>query len=381
MPPSPPAHLSPVTLRWARTSVGLSVDVAAKKINTTTARLEGAETGDTHLTLRQAEQAAKTYRRPLADLFLSEPPEEERAETLFRRLPGAPPLPWSYEMHTLSRLVRYRQAAAAEIYDLLDERPAWQSLDVLDTASSNQLGEHVRDLIGPPLHEQLQWGDRTGYQPLREWTRAVERQGVLVMQDGTMDLDEMRGFISLHPTVPAIVVNTRDDPRARAFTVVHEFGHLLCDRLGRIQSESWLNDFAGNLLMPRSSYAQDFLDLPGDQLSRITNLALRYGVTRKAAIVRLDALNLLPPDDIERLFEAISSTSSSSEGSSTGGDYYRNVVSRLGPGYIDLVFAAFDGQALSSIEASGLLGVKINHLPNLRKEMVRRLDVQVDVRL
>jgi hypothetical protein len=43
------------------------------------------------------------YGRPLAALFLPEPPEEAPQEAQFRRLPGAPAPPWPPAMHLLAR--------------------------------------------------------------------------------------------------------------------------------------------------------------------------------------------------------------------------------------------------------------------------------------
>jgi hypothetical protein len=44
----------------------------------------------------------------------------------------------------------------------------------------------------------------------------TEALGVIVLQDGSLAVDEMRGFLMLH-SLPAIAINTRDDPR----TTVH----------------------------------------------------------------------------------------------------------------------------------------------------------------
>ena len=60
----------------------------------------------------------------------------------------------------------------------------------------------------------------------------LERVGVLVFQTGGVSLDEMRGFsISAEP-FPVIVVNAKDSPRGRVFTLIHEFAHILTNRGG-----------------------------------------------------------------------------------------------------------------------------------------------------
>lgn len=196
-------------------------------MNVVPKKLRAAEEGDLFLTLRQAENAARIYERPFADLFRPEPPDEEPLETQFRRLPGAPALPWPPPMRALARRVRDRQEAAAELYELIDEQPRWPLVELPSTRDSEAAADAMRRLLGVSLKEQHDWQDPQGYVPLRTWVDAVEALGVLVMQDGSLPVEAMRGFASTHELIPAVVINTKDDPRARAFTLIHEVGHLL----------------------------------------------------------------------------------------------------------------------------------------------------------
>ena len=119
-------------------------------------------------------------------------------------------------MRLLARRIRERQDAAIELYDVLDEEPPWttQAKDFIagDRAS---LPRVARKVLSIGRDEQESWSEK--YAPLRAWTDAVEGQGILVMQDGTMPVEDMRGFASIDSAVPVIVANTKDDPRARAF--------------------------------------------------------------------------------------------------------------------------------------------------------------------
>ena len=211
------AYVTPEVLRWARESTGYSVSEAAKKIGIRSWRLELAEQGYDLLTLRQAEKAAEAYERPLAALFLPAPPDEEPQEARFRRLPGAPEPPWPPAMQLLARRVRERQDAAVELYEALEESPAWPATaGRFKTDDLSALPETAREILAVSDEEQKAWRD--GYAALRGWRDAVEALGVPVMQNGSMPVEAMRGFASIDPIVPAIVLNSKDDPRARAFT-------------------------------------------------------------------------------------------------------------------------------------------------------------------
>jgi Zn-dependent peptidase ImmA (M78 family)/DNA-binding XRE family transcriptional regulator len=382
VPQSPPAVVTPSALRWARESIGYELDEAAEKIGVSPEKLEAAERGDAYLTLRQAEKAARRYERPLAALFVSEPPVEEPPEAQFRRLPGAPEPPWPRQLRALAKRVRGRQDAAAELHEALDEEPAWKSVAIEYVENPEALAARAREVLGVTLAEQRQWRDRGGYQPLRAWVDAIEGLGILVMQDGSLPVDELRGFASRHAAVPAIVVNTNDDPRARAFTAVHELGHLLRIQAGRPtgpMTEQWCNDFASGVLTPREPFARDLRAAAahGDLLQAVDSTALAYGVTPYAAAVRAARLRLVPGEEIDAVIEEIQERSRRRDDEAPeggGGNYYLTTVTRLGPSFIQLVFTALDTQALSYPAASGLLGVKVNNFPELRERAQGRAD-------
>ena len=370
------AYVTPSALRWARESIGFELEEAAGRVGVKPERLEQAERGEWQLTLRQAETAARLYERPLAALFLPEPPSEEPPEAQFRRLPGAPTPPWPRQMRALARRIRDRQAAAAELYDLADEEPPWTAFELEYADNAEQLAESARELLGVTLDEQKSWRDYSGYQPLREWVDALEALGVLVMQDGSLPVEEMRGFASTHALVPAIVVNTNDDPRARAFTAVHELGHLLRARVGHQpapSSEAWCNDFASGVLMPAGRFAADFRRRNESALlARVDALALEYGVTPHATAVRAARLQLAAQREVDEVVEALRERARTREPGEGGGNYYSTTVARLGPAFIRLVMSAVDSQAVTYPAAAGVLGVKVNNFERLRETVADR---------
>jgi Zn-dependent peptidase ImmA (M78 family)/transcriptional regulator with XRE-family HTH domain len=371
---SPPAHLEPSVLRWARESFGLSVEEAAARLKTKPERLERAERGEGTLTMRQAEKAAQVYERPLAALFAPEPPQEEPQDAQFRRLPGAPEPPWPSEMIGLVRRVRQRQEATVELLELLDDHPVWPG--VFSELSGVRIGSAARatrNRLGIGLEEQASWRDYSGYTPLRHWVDAVEELGVLVVQDGTLPVDLMRGFASLHPQVPAIVVNTRDDPRARAFTLIHELGHLLRgEQTSSTSLERWLEQFAGDVLMPRDALKNALASHRlSDGLRRFDVIALQFGVTPRAAVVRSARESLITQDEADEILDRLSQRGPRTKGG--GGNYYWTQLARLSPAYTRLVFSALETQAVTYAGASSLLGgVKVGNFEKLRNHLDRR---------
>lgn len=371
------AHVTPEVLRWARESIGYSIQDAAEKMGVPWYRLAGAEEGADLLTLRQAEDAARTYERPLAALFLPSPPIEEPQEVKFRRLPGSPEPPWPPAMQLLARRITERQDAAVELYESLDEAPVWATTrTAFAHGDRHDLPELARQVLAVGRDDQRHWSDV--YAPLRGWRDAVEALGVLVMQDGSMEVDDMRGFASIRPeAVPAIVVNTNDDARARAFTIVHEFGHVILAARGQPVgpgAEAWCDQFAGEVLMPPAWLAAEFESAAASTLlGRVEEVARTFSVTPLAAAVRIARSKLADQREVDAVITEIRRRGEGVSKPRGGGDYYVKTIAGLGPGYISLVLSALEANTVTYPTASALLGgVKANHLDELRDRVAGR---------
>jgi Zn-dependent peptidase ImmA (M78 family) len=338
------------------------------------------ESGEDWLSLDEAEKAADVYDRPLASLFLPEPPDEAPQEVQFRRLPGAPKPPCGPRVQLTARRVIERQQVAVELYEDLEQTPPWASQSArLLTAPRDELPSIARKALDVSREEQQSGWGRDVHAPFRGWRAAVERLGILVMQAGPVEVSEMRGFASIEPTaVPAILVNNKDDPRARAFTVIHELGHVVLAARGESvgpKTERWCESFAGQVLMPGPWLREELNSaISSGPIGRVHDVASAFRVTPLAAAVRISRSGLRPSDDWGAVIGQIQKRwQAKDDDQPTGGDYYRNQVSRFGPGYLRLVFAALDSQALTLPAASAVLdGVKVKNFERLRNELERR---------
>lgn len=367
------AFVNSVVLLWARESAGFTAEDAAKKIGVKPERLISAESGATYLTLRQAEVAAELYGRPLATLFLPEPPSEPSATTQYRQFPDVPPLPWPPSVALLTRRIQQRQDDARELYELLEEPPPWIDSQFVVHEDATESAHSVRRALDITVREQQSWRDRAGFKGLRQWVSGIEKLGIMVVQESTWPIELFRGLASPDEIVPAIIIHTKDVPGARAFTLMHELGHVLRARepaATRTHAEQWCNVFAAEVLMPREAFVMSYSVAMGDYgilLEVADSLALSYGVTAAAAAVRMGDLELIRGGEIAELRTAISGRyQAQQEDSSTGGDYYRSTVSRLSRGFAGLVFAALDAQMLTYPKAAALLNVKVNNFARLR---------------
>lgn len=369
------AYVNGDVLRWARETSGYSVADAAKKLGLRTTDLRLVEDGGDWLTYRQAEKAAATYQRSLATFFASTPPEEPPVEVQFRRLRDAPELPWPPEMHHLNRRIARRQAALREIYEGFDEAPPWASHALrLSSIPLDGLAAATRELLGVTVEEQREQNDQ--YAVLRFWVDAVERLGIFVMQNGDLELDKMRGFVAPDDQVPVIVLNTNDAPRARAFTIVHELGHLvlqISQHAGPEHVELWCNAFAGEVILPTAWAAELWQQRVGIRpIEWVESIAQTAGTSALAAATRLIHLDLLVGSDSRDVMVILSSRGPRTARGG-GGTYYGNQIAWFGPTYISLVFDALDEDVVTYTGASALLdGVKPKYFATLREKLSNR---------
>ena len=90
-------------------------------------------------------------------------------------------------------------------------------------------------------------------------------------------------------------------------------------------------------------------------------------MTPDATAVRVGWLKLASWEEIDELREAIRSRGKAKKPS--GGNHYRNVIARLGPGLVSRALAAVDEGAMSDLAAARLLGVRVPKLGSLRDEL------------
>jgi Zn-dependent peptidase ImmA (M78 family) len=171
----------------------------------------------------------------------------------------------------------------------------------------------------------------------------------------------MRGFASIEPaSVPAILVNNNDDPRARAFTLMHELGHVILAARGEHvgpRTERWCESFAGHVLMPSAWLREAWSrSMANTSLGQIRDVARSFRMSPRAAAVRITRAGLISPEEGGALIGHMQSRwQESEEERQPGGNYYFNQLNKFGPGYLRLVFTALDNQAVTLPTASSLL--------------------------
>ena len=382
-----PALVQPNLLIWARKSSGFQIDVAAEKAGVKTEILEQWERGEYRPTIPQLRKLAEVYKRPLSVFFLSEPPKGFDPQREFRRLPGVTPLNESSELRLALRSALFRREAARELYKTLGEQPLEMNASAGPDEDPDVVAQRVRDLLGVSWEEQLEWV--SPYTALNGWREAINNFGVLVFQTGGVELEEMRGTGITHGPLPLILLNNADAPHGRIFTLLHEFIHIMFANGGhhtsviegnRLPEDQLLerasNRFAAATLMPKKEFLAELKKYPGvlsgnnESLRRFAN---RIKVSAEAILRRLVSLRFVSSGLYRAKRREWQERPWFTGPRADGGPPIQvKVVSSLGRSFVSLVLEGYQRNAISSVDLSDFLGIKIKYLDRVAGELQTR---------
>jgi Zn-dependent peptidase ImmA (M78 family) len=257
-----------------------------------------------------------------------------------------------------------------------------------DLRDSDRFAAQARQVLGVTLEEQRGW--RGPYDALHGWIAALERIAILVFQTGAVPLEEVRGFSISADVYPVVVVNAKDSPRGRVFTLIHEFAHVLlnrgglCDlhtaRRGNSQEEEievFCNQVAGSFLLPSTEFLSEPI-VAGKALranweeAEVRRLAEKYSVSQEVVLRRLLTLGRISQSFYrQRRQELVDAYRREAERSQGGFVPYHVLKTRdLGRAFIRLVLEAYHTETINSSDVAEMLGVKLKHLPTIEQNVV-----------
>jgi Zn-dependent peptidase ImmA (M78 family)/DNA-binding XRE family transcriptional regulator len=363
---TPFAPITPEVLRWARDDAGVTVADLAARVGVDAGRVRAWELGEEQPSLAKLRQAAELLGRPVAFFFVAEPPVQGvQRPTDFRRTDG----PISRQLVRQIRLAEERRDAYAELErDAVASSPwrMWRQDPPRDA-------DDVRNRLGVAPDQVRR--TRNEHEALKTWITAVESQGVLVFQMSRIAVTECRGFaIDDVDSVPVIVLNGADAPQARTFTLMHEFGHLL-DHTGAmcvleedVGAERRCNRFAEEVLMPSEAVRLSVGNR--EAWAAVDAVARDFRVSPVVAAIRLNRLGYVSQKIVG---EAIRKMRDAAERETdrNGGPAPEVLVRRnLGEPYINAVLDAMSRDAISVMDATHMIGAKIETIDKIERLLV-----------
>lgn len=383
MPAILPVSINPSVLEWARKESGYAIDRVAERLQVNPERVEAWERGERPPTLRQVQELARFFHRPLNVLFLPSPPQITPLAAEYRRLPGVTPGQESPQLRLAVRQMVNRREAALSLMDELGEPVPPFALQAHLNESAQEVGGRVRAALGLVVDAQLAWRD--AWQAWREWRAAVEQIGVLVFQFPKVELSEARGLSLLHFPLPAVGVNSKEQPESRIYTLLHELVHLLLaagnEEVSALHEkrsgeeweavERYAESAASYALIPENVLRATLPDRSQTwNLFAVRQLAHRFRVTPLAMATRLRASGLMDWPGYrawkERWNEYVATLPSRTSGFAHPIDI---ALGRNGRPYVRLVIEALAANRITAVDAARHLGLKFEHFDKLKESL------------
>jgi Zn-dependent peptidase ImmA (M78 family) len=391
MPKRVMAIVKPEMLAWGRESAGLSVEEAAAKASVSGERLAQWEQGTSIPTLGQVRTLSVVYKRPLAAFFLPEPPRDPPPIHDFRRMSEQGTHGLGPELRVEIRKAIRRRRLALELLEETNEVPSFQLRADLNS-DREQTAEYIRHRLGITYESQATWTGNYGLEAFSNWRAALERASVLVFQARGIGVNEMRGFSVGETPLPVVVVNIKDAPAGRTFSMLHEFVHILlhsgglCD-LGETapvaadrRMEIFCNHVAGAVLVPRQHLLQESIvqrkvgevDWTDTELEP---LARHYGVSPEAVLRRLlicgrttEVFYREKRQEFLRRYAELRKRRRKGEGGFAPPDVL--AIATAGRPFVRLVLTGYNQERISATDVSDFLGVRLKHLAKIEGDLL-----------
>lgn len=360
------APINGTILRWARESIGVAPERAAKRANVSIDNYKKWELGEAVPSMSRLRKLAHLFKRPLPVFFLPHPPKSPPLPKDFRKPETIIKQPLGEASLMAVRKARWYQTVAKELmYDLEHPVASSKAPDLKNLPFSLI----IKDIRKLDIKVQMSW--KNNWEALKRWRMYLEEQGIFVFQF-PIPVRESLGFSLVregHP--PVIVINSRDWPNRRIFTLFHEYCHILLkdsalcipsETLGKGQQEveEFCDEFAGNFLVPTPHLKRFVKESPFSNVDElIPDLSKKFHVSQFVILRRLYSEKEVGYREYQRIFIKLQRGVIKVE--SAGGNFYKNHYAEKGKKFIGLVVESESGRKITLSRALDYLGVKTRH--------------------
>ena len=376
------ALITPEVLKWAREKrIQLGLNEASEKLKVDPEQLTEWEAGTDLPTFTQLKRIANAYRTHVSVFYLPDPPNSFEPLADHRSFPKshAPDPEQAYRLNANVIEANERRETLIEFYDLLEESPPEVALELHESVEPERAAQKIREFLqfNTGLLQQCD-DDRSAF---KFWRRLVEGRGILVCQTSvnthlSIELATVRGFCLAQKPLPVIVVNPKDSPYGRIFTIVHELVHIglgksVIQNTNRRQfrhpknlTEAFCNEVAGGVLVPKDELAArvNLRTLKTD----LPKLSKHFHVSRGAIMARLRSLDSISQTDYEAYIQY--EKERYKDNKSTGGPipYHARLLNAAGEHFARTAFTAYYEQKITLADLTASFSkCDPKHIPKL----------------
>jgi len=305
--------INPILLKWARETIGLNIEMAAKKINVDSDLLKKWEEGIVETPIKKIKKLSEVYKRPTTVFLMNNIPDENISK-IFRQL-----LYSNINSFSTPTLIAIRKAIRIQTLakDVLEtnENSFIKEISKFRLIDSyEKISEKLIKSLG--LDENIISKPKNVFEQLNMWKNAIEAKGIYILEVG-FPVREAKGFAIYDKKVPVIVLNTNDYPHSRIFTLLHELSHFIFGEdaiddqysLMNFSTDDKLeikcNYLSGAVLVP-SLYLKNKilslnLDIKNDLNSTLEVLARIFNVSQQVILRRIYISDYLKKEEFNSI--------------------------------------------------------------------------------
>ena len=342
-------------------------------------------------TVRQGRLLAKAYDRPFLELFSSKIPEVAEIKLVpdFRVYSDGPSDDEIRELHVIQEWAEEQRLNALALLEELGEQPQIFSNNLkFNLDSDPELAASVsRDAMQFSIDEQLNQPSNKQQHLPNVFREKIERMGVLVLKQNRLTRLRTRGICLFAEPLPVIIYGG-EAPSAQAFTLAHEFAHVLVstsaisggpsvsarEHTHSQRIENWCNNFAAAFLVPiealENLYAKPSQPKKEFDTGELRKLAEAFGVSRHAMLIRLVTLSYVEDQFYwGRMRHTFLKEEANFQSYARPSFYGMRYVNSRGRFYTGLVLEAWGAGLITAHNAAEYMGINnLDHLVEIRKD-------------
>jgi Zn-dependent peptidase ImmA (M78 family)/transcriptional regulator with XRE-family HTH domain len=275
--------IHPQVFKAMRESSGFGPEEIAKKIKVDAKKIAEIEEGKASLTLTQVKNLSKVLQRPLVAFFTTVPPTMPISLTDYR-INREKKL--SSGVYLAQRRAFYLSGKIHEISGKKSRIPIFP-----ESFTPEKMANEFRTLMGLEINKSKK--------PdiiLNTYKDLVEEKLSILVTEFPMKTDDVRAF-SISTDLSTLVLNEKDSPQVKLFSLFHEICHLLkhksgicsidIEQKGQDKEESFCDKFAAEILVPTAALKKEMGQITTISDERVASLAQTYGVSKQVIWLRL----------------------------------------------------------------------------------------------
>jgi len=201
--------------------------------------------------------------------------------------------------------------------------------------------------------------------------------GILVFQL-SFPIEDARGFALADEddTPPVVVLNSKDAPEARLFTIMHEFGHVLLGEsvidmpgesgASRNDIEEWCDGFASAFLLPEEQFKNALSGVARDHLidtAILGKFSKKFNISKAFLLRKMLDLELIAKPDFRTTLSRYDPSKHRSAKPAKGAPPPdRRCMSRVGRRFASLIAVNLERDLITYADALKYLSIKSKSL-------------------